>query len=337
MLSHYILRALSVTITAQAAGLLPVHNVTRFADLKFENLAIRSNGQILTTTTFPNASIYQVDPLNILRPTLIYNIPNITSATGIVEGKDPDVFYVASGSIKITDPFDTHPETYSITELDVRGVNVLPNGTLTNAPRVKRVASLPGASLLNGIAFARPDSDHLLVADSFRGLIWNVNICSGDVGVTLNDTTTKGSTAKGPTFTGVNGLKVHDGVMYYTSTGAGKLYKVPVDDIGQTRAGEEPKMVSEDLTCDDLVLDCKGNAYVAGPLDVLTRVYPNGEKEVIAGTFNSNNSALIGPSAVRFGRLESDQYSLYVTTNGGVQGIVPGSAGISRVDLGEAL
>ncbi|KAK4505465.1 hypothetical protein PRZ48_003428 [Zasmidium cellare] len=333
--SHYILRVLSSAATAQATSLLPVHNITH-ADVRFENLAVRSNGQILTTTTSPNASLYLVDPLGILPTTLIHTVPNVSSAMGIAESKVEDVFYFASGTINITTPTRRFPDTYSITEIDVRGVSVLPNGTLTNEPRVKRVASLPHAWLPNGVAFASPDSDHLLMADSFAGLVWNINICNGEVGVALNDSTTKGSAPIGQNFTGINGLKVQDGIMYWTSTGASKMFKVPIDDVGRVRDGETPALVTDNLTCDDLVIDCKGNAYVAGPKDVLTRVYPNGEREIVAGTFNSTTSSLVGPSAARFGRLESDRWSLYVTTNGGIDQNVEGTQGIYRIDLGEA-
>ncbi|KAF2161454.1 hypothetical protein M409DRAFT_28184 [Zasmidium cellare ATCC 36951] len=333
LLSHYILRALGSAATAQATTLLPVHNITH-APVRFENLAVRSNGQILTTTTSPNASVYLVDPLGILPTTLIHTVPNVSSATGIAEGKIEDVFYFVSGTINITTPNVTFPETYSITEIDVRGVSILPNGTLTNNPRVKRVASLPGASLPNGVAFAGPDSDHILTADSFHGLIWNIDVCSGELGVTLNDSSTKGVALSGQAFTGINGLKVQDGIMYWTNTGASKMYKVAVDDVGRVRDGQTPTLVTSDLTCDDLVIDCKGNAYVAGPRDVLTRVYPNGEKEIVAGTYNSTTSSLVGPTAVRFGRLESDRWSLYITTNGGVGQNVVGTEGIYRVDLG---
>lgn len=316
--------------------LLPVHNITRSAVIGFENLAIRSNGQILATSTFPNASIYQIDPLGILPDTIIYEIPNITSTNGIAEGK-PDVFYVASGDISIKSPQSTTPSSYSITEIDVRGVSVLPNGTLTKKPAAKRVASLPEAALLNGVAFADPTSDNLLVADSFRGLIWNVNVSSGDVGITLNDTTTRGPSTTGSGVTGINGIKVHNGTVYWTNTGASSMYKAPIDEEGNLAAGAAPSLVTSNLTCDDLVLDCEGNAYVASPFDLITKVSPTGEKEVIAGMFNSTASPLIGPTAIRFGRLPSDRWSIYITTDAGLPSVavvVPGSAGVSRIDLG---
>lgn len=345
MLSLFPLITLGMAVAQSAAmaiqqsntsTLLPVHDLLRSDIIKFENLAIRPNGQILTTTTYPNASIYQVDPLGILPMTLIHQIPNITSATGITEGK-PDVFYIASGDISLKSPTDTVPQSYSITEIDMRSVLVLPNGTLTRKPIVKRVASLPNAALPNGIAFADPTSDNLLVADTFRGLIWNVNVSSGAVGVTLNDTTTKGDIGSGSSATGINGIKVHNGTIYWTNTGRSTLYRIPVDEEGNVPSGVSPTLITSNLTCDDLVVDNEGNTYVAGPLDIITKVSPLGQKEVIAGAFNSTTSDLIGPTAIRFGRLASDQWSMYVTSNGGVQGVavvVPGSAGVSRIDLG---
>ncbi|KAK4569945.1 hypothetical protein LTR86_002915 [Recurvomyces mirabilis] len=176
--------------------------------------------------------------------------------------------------------------SYAIIKVDVRNVSVFPNGSLTCPPAVKQIASLPHAALPNGIALTRPLSDNLLVAGSLRGLIWNVDICNGTVGVALNDTTTKGSAPTGAAATGVNGLKVHDGMMYYTSTGANKFYKVPVDELGIV--SQVPTLIAANLTCDDLVIDHEGTAYVAGPLDVLTKVSPSGEQTIIAGTINSN-------------------------------------------------
>lgn len=313
--------------------LLPLHGLIRSFDIKFENLAVRANGQILTTSTLPNASIYQVDPLGILPLTLIHTIPNVTSTSGITEGQ-PDIFYVASGDYNLKSPTTTVPQSYSITEIDMRGVSVLPNGALTKEPVIKRVANLPEAALPNGIAFAGSSSNNLLVADTFRGLIWNVNVLTGRVGVTLNDTATKGTSSSAA---GINGIKVHNGTIYWTNTGASTLYRVPVDKSGSVPAGVTPTLVTSNLTCDDLEVDNEGNAYVAGPLDILTKVSPLGQKEIIAGTFNSTSSDLIGPTAIRFGRSASDRWSIYVTTNGGVSTVsvtVPGSAGVSRVDLG---
>ena len=300
LISSYIALPLglaSVNATATPPSLsppLPIHTITRNTAIKFENLAIRADGQILTTTTMPNASIYQVDPLRILPPTLIYTVPNVTSAAGIVEGH-PDIFYVASGDVSLTLPPPSVPSSYAVNEIDMRGVFVLPDGTLTKQPGFRRVANLTGASLLNGVALSRPQSHNLLVADSFRGLIWNVDLRDGSVGVSLNDSTTKGDlNSSGPEYTGVNGLKVGNGTMYWTVTGTSSLFRVPIDEYGYVPEGEAAVLVTSNLTCDDFIVDEEGVAYVAGTLNVITKVSPTGEQEIIAGSTTRATARLAG-------------------------------------------
>lgn len=309
---------------------LPVVNISRIYGVRFENLAIRENGQILATTASPNASIYQFDPLSILPPTILYTIPNITSALGITEG-EPDIFYVASGDVDATNPSDITPSSYKIHELDVRNVSVLPGGVLTQPPSVQEVASLTGAALPNGIALAGPCSKNLLVADTFRGLIWNVNVTSGEVGVALNNTATKGG-VENPS--GVNGIKVWNKTLYWDSTGTNTLWKIPVSEDGYVDPKDWPVLIGQNITCDDFVLDAEGTAYVAGPFDVVTQLNTDGTAEIITGTWNSTSSSIMGPTALRFGRMASDRWSLYVTSNGGIFNNVESGCGLSRIDLG---
>lgn len=216
---------------------LPVHNISRQPGYHFENLAVRPNGQILATTAGPRAEIYQVDPLGILPSTLVYQIPLVNGSAAGINERAKDVYYVVAGVYDLLDHSVTHPDSYQIVELDMRGMYtnsvgqshaaeqnyhqmlilcepglyVHPNGTLNRPPPTRRVANLTGAQLPNGATFARPDSNNLLVADSYRGLIWNVDVLSGDVSITLNDTSTKGGAPTGPSFTGINGIKEHNG------------------------------------------------------------------------------------------------------------------------------
>lgn len=308
---------------------LPVHNVVRYPGIGFENLVIRSNGQILTTTASPNASIYQVDPLGILPLTKIYEIngTNVTGASGIAEGK-PDIFYVLSGYDIITNPNPYAANSFTVTEIDVRGVHVLSNGTLNQQPVVKHIANLPHAGLLNGAAMVSHNSDHLLVADTFAGVIWNVNVCNGTVGVTLNDTTTQPVQNDA----GINGIQVHNGTMYWTNTGSSTMYTAPIDKHGNVLAA--PSLLTSDISCDDLGVDTDGTAYVAAPFDVIWKVSLSGEKEIVTGVYNSTSSSLVGPTSVRFGRRSSDRHSIYVSDNGGIAPVnLTSASGIYRIDL----
>lgn len=172
------------------------------------------------------------------------------------------------------------------------------------------------------------EKDFVLIADTFAGLIWRVNIDSGSAQVALNDSTTAGSKASP---TGVNGIKIFNNILYYTNTGLSSLFKVPILRNGTVSGCLT--MVANNLPCDDFAFDTQGNAYVAGPANVITKVSPQGDQSVIAGTFNSTKSALVGSTAVAFGRLASDRTSIYVTTNGGAGQEINGTQGVSRVDV----
>jgi hypothetical protein len=309
-----------------------VHPLVRI-NAKFENLVVRENGQILTTTVGPNASVYQVDPLGKLPTTLIHTFPNEVACVGIAE-RIPGIFYVATTYVNLTFPQTTVPSEYNINELNMLNVNVLQNGTLSKQPLIKDVANLPHAALLNGIAFARPGSEQLLVADSFRGLIWNVNVRNGTVGVSLNDTSTKGF-GMGPSNTGINGLKVYGNKMYWTNTGRASFYTTTIDANGMPTSAVT--LIAANITAgvDDFVVDAEDTAFIAGPYNAITKVNATtGHAEIVAGTFNSTTSSLGGPSAMKFGKLPFDRNSLYVTTNGGILTSIANSAGVSRIDLG---
>jgi hypothetical protein len=101
--------ALSVSVAAQQY-LQPEYSVEPLQRInaKFENLVIRENGQILTTTASPNASVYQFDPLGILPTTLIHTFSDATGAVGIAERR-PGVFYVATTYVNLTSPHQTDP------------------------------------------------------------------------------------------------------------------------------------------------------------------------------------------------------------------------------------
>ena len=313
---------------------LTVHPLWR-TDAKFENLVIRENGQILVGTVAPNASIYQIDPLGIIPPTLIYTIPNTTGAVGLAE-RSPGLFYAATTYPNVHGLNYTIPTDYGVEELDLRKVQVLPNGKLSLQPQVKRAASIPQASLLNGVAFSRPGSEQLLVADSYRGLIYNVNVCTGVVTVAFEYETTRGNGTTGSA--GINGLKVYNNTMYWSNIAKASLFAMTINANGIPFAGAKPELLAEKIMAgvDDFVVDHQGNIFLAGPYNALLKVRPSGQYQIIAGTVGSNSSSLGGPTAVQFGKLGSDQNSLYVTTNGGLLIPVFNSSGVSRVDLGRS-
>ena len=96
-------------------------------------------------------------------------------------------------------------------------------------------------------------------------------------------------------------------------------------------------LITSNIACDDFALDPQGYAYVASPRNAVIKLdLQTGAQLVVAGKFNESTSDIVSASSVRFGRGDSDQTSIYVTTNGGAfVGAPPSSQGISRIDIGD--
>ena len=264
-----------------------------------ENLAVRSNGQILTTEDTPKPRVYQVDPFGLRRPILLHEFSEASQLLGIVETA-PDVFCVASGNFSST-KLESYGEAY-IFELDLR--HFAPDRP--ESAQVRRLAVLPEAKALNGLAYLGEDSNLLLVSDFLLGVIWGVNIETGDVSLPINNTYTRSSGF------GVNGLKVLGKDLYFTNSQQQTLVRVPVNPRGQT-VGNFTVLSNLRIEPDDFALDQVGNFYV-------TSFTPDRNGIVFIpsqGGPATNVAAVAGATACAFGRTTKDRKVLYVSTSGG--------------------
>lgn len=138
-----------------------------------ENLAIRSNGGILVDfgTSPQVAYVDPAAPEGKEAPIIATFPAPATGALGIAE-LTPDVFYVATSAVGFAGP--TPNGTGQIWEIDMRKYDK------RQEAKVTLVANLTESVFLNGVA-ALGDMKTLLVADPEKGLIWNVNVQTGDV------------------------------------------------------------------------------------------------------------------------------------------------------------
>lgn len=328
----------------------PVHNITRFStEHEVENLAVRRNGQILITTAAPAAQLYQIDPCNIHPPILIENFPTVKGAFGVTE-LYLDIFYVATGNFSVQ-TLSGVPGSFVVFEVNMRPFRVGANGKITHKAAVRKVAEIPHAGLLNGMTSmydlhspgtrkawkgkTQSDRDFVLVADSLRFLVWHVSVSTGVVTIAAQDATMKpAADSKVPT--AISGIKLRKNYLYYTNTATSKFYRLPIGKIFTVPAGAQAELLASNLPGDDFVLDAAGFAYVGGQAGVINFIDPSkGTVRPIAGTLGSNSSALVGPTAVQFGRTASDRNSIYVTTDGGILNTIIGSQGVSRIDVGD--
>ncbi|MCJ1260525.1 hypothetical protein MMC22_000386 [Lobaria immixta] len=136
----------------------------------FENLAARSNGHLLLTT-IKQAHVYSYDPHRNVT-SLLYTFPKSASTLGIVEAA-PDVFIVAVGNWSGRGPVaKAVPGSFSVWSMDLNNN--------TEQPIVSKITGIPEAEGLNGMTTIKESSDLVLIADSWLGTIWRVNIKSGN-------------------------------------------------------------------------------------------------------------------------------------------------------------
>ena len=340
-------------IPPAAPSLAPVTRVFSYSGGGFENLAFRSNGQVLATIAFPEPLLFYVDPLQIRPGVILHNFTALQNTVGITELAQ-DHFYVHG---KGKDGIST------VYLVDMRESIILPNGTIAIPPKIEEVGRIPKALALNGMTSRRRPDNFVLIADTLLGGVWRFFIESGKHELVIKDPSMAGPANKTDFAAfGINGIRIQNSTLFYCNSGAQAFYKMRVsfppvsgpfnrkksegkalliDDRHQIHSNGssagEAKLITSDIACDDFALDRWGFAYVASPRNALIRLDTRtGAQLVVAGAFNQSSSNIISASSARFGAGDSDHASVYITTNGGAfVGAPPDSQGISRVDVGD--
>ena len=278
---------------------LPEHLIYNFpAETWIENLAVRSNGQIIATEEL-RPRVYQVDPFGTREPILLHEFHETASVLGIVE-TSPDVFHICTGNFSSA-KLQGFGEAY-VFRVDMRDFHP----DRPSSAKVAKVAALPQAKALDGLTFLRGEADLLLVSDFILGVIFSVDIHTGDSRIVINNTYTQSAGFA------VNGLKIYDNFLYFTNSQKQTLVKVPINAKGEA-VGNYTVLAQGGFTPDDFALDAHGDAYVAsftpGKNGLAFVPREGGLATYIAG--------IAGPTSAAFGRTPADRNVLYVSTTGG--------------------
>lgn len=328
-----------VSATVSAAGLAAtslaspnsnasVQTVYEFPDSTYvENIAVRSNGQLLVNLlTAPE--LWLVDPATPGEAILVHEFAGTTALCGIAE-YEPDVFAVIAGNVSLATG-DGIVGSWSIYSIDLAGANITSNSSvIATPPTVSKIADVPAAELLNGMAVLSSDEKQLLIAGDVKtGTIYSVDIETGDYAVAINNTYTATAVEYGLGTSGTDGVQILDDVLYFTNIAQGYLYRVALNVTDGTPAGEF-ETVAEIMTSndqwDDFTFDKDGNVYMtAGGANTIEKInVQTGKVELVAG--NLNSTLIAEPSSAKFGRRANDANVLYVTTAGGLLAPVNGN------------
>ncbi|GJN72076.1 hypothetical protein PLIIFM63780_005589 [Purpureocillium lilacinum] len=290
-------------------------NATQFV----ENIAIRPNGHLLLNT-FDDGRMYTLDPRRHHHggddngaARLVVKVPGVTGLTGIAEIA-PDVFAVSAGVNNLSD--------YSFVAGTARIFTVDFNrraGAGGGGPVVRTAARLPSAQILNGLV-ALPRHPHVVLsADSKAGRVLRTDTTTGRVDVAFADARlAPGDVPPGLPTLGINGIKIHGGFLYLTTSAQRVFARVRIDEWGR-RVGDLEQLAQLPLSPpkvpDDFSVARDGTAYVATHLDTLVKVAPDGRWTPLVVA--EGDVKLDSPTSTALTR---DEKTLYVVTGGGTGG-----------------
>ncbi|KAK0668760.1 hypothetical protein QBC41DRAFT_356312 [Cercophora samala] len=293
---------------------LASHLVTQFPNPTWiENIAVRSNGDLLITELLPKPILYTiVDPAGPApRVRLLHDFSveenHVEGLTGIAEASH-DVFVFVGGS--------SATQSFYAWSVD-----------FTSKAQIKRVADLRGVKLPNGVATLPGSPASVLVADSLGGLTWRLDLATGkstiavqipEMGFPQNETDPSKRV-------GINGIKVNQGFLYFSNSNSRSIYKVKINRDGTQDSGASVQLVGrlpEEVSfLDDFAVGHGGGrettVFATTTSDNRLWALAQGKRPVVVAG-EPDRLTLAGSTAAAFGRGHLDKHVLYVVTSGGV-------------------
>ncbi|CZR58819.1 uncharacterized protein PAC_08711 [Phialocephala subalpina] len=303
-------RHLLFLMAMQVAAELQVRTVYQFAsnDTWLENIAVRSNGIILTTEIGPPASLLAFDPSEEnAEPQVLTTFTTVLGLSGITEAAH-DVFYVTGANTTSANIEDPPTNATHLWRVDFT--------QNTTTPVIKLIARPEAPTGFNGLAAF--NDTIILATASYQESIFAVDVTTGYTWEAI----------KNDLMTQINGIKVQDGFVYWTS-GAdfcrAKLYPNVTAGVGEVIASatsfDDFALAPDGFRLNSTVGNNTKYAYAstAGQNSIMQISFNiaagTNETAIIAGSLDSTEIA--EPTGAAFGRGESQLGKLYVTTGGG--------------------
>lgn len=292
-----------------------------------ENIAVRSNGDLLVTKLWPSAAIYTIRAPWERHSTLeeVISIPSIQSIYGLAQVSPShqgiETFVFVGGNS--TSPGDTITGSFGAWAIDFESPG--------NKVKVRKISGMsPQSKFLNGVTAVPGLSDVVLVADSANGFVGRLDLTTG-----IFDTSTfrfpfemdPVENARLPI--GVNGIQIRDHHLYWTNSFQACIYRIAITPTGFPTRYSSPELIANLSKgvgfLDDFAFDVDGNTYASTNLDnsiVFVDTQTKEWKTVVGGT---GEMTVAGSTSVAFGRGRKDKEILYVSTSGAIATPVNGT------------
>lgn len=144
-----------------------------------ENIAVRPNGQLLPITT-TSSILNQLDPKT-GKLTFVHDFATAGNAIQGIAEVLPDFFVANVLTCNITGDLTCTSGSLTTWTIDFTSPH------LKSLPRIRKVAAFPDAGFLNGVATLSGPRGIVLMADSFKGGIWNLNVWTGEKKLLFTD------------------------------------------------------------------------------------------------------------------------------------------------------
>jgi hypothetical protein len=263
-------------------ALVPTRQIADFSVNTFlESIAVDTDGTLFFTSHL-DGKVFRIgtDGLSIVHATII------GKATGLV--------FMPDGNLLLSAWNDQNIPTVFV---------VSPQGNVTV------LVTIPDAMFLNGLTPLT--GDRYLIADSYRGAVWELDTTDKTVRVWLEHAALARSSSD-KEFPAVNGLKIYGNALYASNTEKMQLVKIPIQLDGQPG---EPEIVLQPVNLDDFAFDQDGNLYGTTHIyNSVVKITPSGHMTTIAQA----EQGMTGSTALAFGQSAGDRTSIYVVTNGGM-------------------
>ncbi|KAI8634238.1 hypothetical protein F5Y19DRAFT_412549 [Xylariaceae sp. FL1651] len=272
----------------------------------FENIAIRENGDLLVTMLSPYADTYLIQQPFSSSPnaSIISKIKGANGSIGITEVK-PDTFAISAGTFSaLAVPV---PGTMGVWELSLAGPK----------PTTRLIASMPEAGFLNGATSISDGFSYaVLVADGQLGVVWRVDLTTGKYEIAVN-VPEMAPVSGSAIIIGVNGVKVHDGYLYWSNSNMVSIFRIAINKKGFPVEGAAVELIAyfDGDNIDDFDIDANGAFWVAtNDGDTVVVAKKNSTEVVVLGS--STELTVAGDTALAFGQTKSDKDIVYVVTGG---------------------
>ncbi|PVI01755.1 hypothetical protein DM02DRAFT_704385 [Periconia macrospinosa] len=285
----------------------------------FESILALPNGTLLLSRQ-DVPELWEVNPTTKTGRRILH-IPGVESLTGLTE-LSPNIYVVGGGTYRLMNHEGSVPGSYSLWLIDLSNPD-------SSEEKFRKVASVPHIGQVNGLE--RWDDRTVLVADSYFGKIYRVDVVDGTSEVCFEDGATTTDAPGAPVRMSVNGIKVRwDGgeggkYIYFTNTTRLLFCRVPVgrgSEEGKLEVGGPVEILASgyDGTTawfmpDDFCFAEDGTAFITShPTNMVFKTVKGGGVVRIAGGLKEWDVA--AATACVFGKGEADRGTLYVCTAG---------------------